>query len=304
MLNILLVNTTPQQCGVYQFGRTIGSLLKGFYGFNYIEVVNFREVEEFIKDCNSDFIVYNHHPSTELRWLSQPLAAKYPSALLVHDFAESWEGVANIFPDPTYQENGKNFRINRPIPIFNKTVEEIPNSVGSFGFGFDHKGLDGIISMARCFDDPIVRFHIPHNTVVDRGGVYTRKITEFCLEKARDWKIRIEVNHNYLSSDELLIWLAQNSINVFNYRGHVSQGVSSATDWAIAVKKPIAISDSHMFRHLHCCKPSIINTNRPLNEIRDSGFEPIEKITNKWTRENLYRELQRIANDFIFRSEK
>ncbi|MBU1299213.1 MAG: class I SAM-dependent methyltransferase, partial [Bacteroidetes bacterium] len=64
----------------------------------------------------------------------------------------------------------------------------------------------------------------------------------------------------------------------------------------MAVKRPIAVSDDVMFRHLFDVEPSVCVTKNNLKTIIQNGFAPLQKHYNEWNAENLLWEYERILN--------
>lgn len=313
---ILFINQEFAKCGVYQFGKNIGNIIQtvneekfGIIG-NCIPCMHMKNVVLY-KECKdgSDFfkilenykpeaIIFNHHP-IPMSWLIITHAKIKPSALIVHDFPENWSGVANIYVDPTYIENGINYKLNRPILRHQSNKNVIPNSVGSFGFGFSHKCFEKLIQLVNNeFDEAVIRLHIPFNTHVDKHGMHAIHTARRCREVPKKENIKLEINHDYMTDNQLLDWLSENEVNCFIYEGNFSTGVSSATDWAIAAKRPIAITNHKLFRHLVNIQPSLLIENGIKNVIKN-GFDAVAKATETWTYENMYNDLVRIGNACI-----
>ncbi len=71
--------------------------------------------------------------------------------------------------------------------------------------------------------------------------------------------VRVQVEHEFLEEGALVQWLAANDMNVFFYERNGGRGIASALDYAIAAQRPIAINESHMFRHVRAdfgCYPT------------------------------------------------
>ena len=77
---------------------------------------------------------------------------------------------------------------------------------------------------------------------------------------------------------EMLNFLSKNDLNIFLYEHQGNRGISSATDWAIAVKRPLAVTKNSMFRHLFHCYPSICIEDNSLKTILANGVTSSRKI--------------------------
>lgn len=291
---MLFLNNKPAKCGVYQFGKSIGDLLQDRPDFFYFEVDSQSEAEYYIRKYQEDLVVCNYHPAVT-RWLNADVARYFNIAITAHDAPQNWPGVRNIHLDPDFEEYDLNFKICRPIVKFNRTMPVIPNSIGSFGFGFGHKHYEELVQIVnREFDEAVIRLHIPFSDYVDPYGNGSRFYAQRCREENKKSGIRLEITHDYMSESELLNWLSQNSINCFIFNGG-SAGCSSSLDWAISVRQPIAINDSVMFRHLRKVEPSI-HINRGLKTLIEQGFDPIAKITDGWNCDTLWADFERIKS--------
>ena len=297
---LLFVNNKPAICGVYKYGHTLGSLLSQYENFHYTEATSIYEVENAVEQYKPDFLFYNYHCHTT-QWLTQDFARKHPSLLTAHDIESNWPGITNIFLDPYYIENNNNYRIVRPIPKFQSSLNVIANSVGIWGFAFGHKYYHDMIELIDSqLDYGLIRLHIPYSTYSDINGKFAREHADVCRKVKKNNDVKLEITHEYKSDVDFLNWLSEHSVNCFLYKnvpltqGRV--GCSSSIDWAIAVRRPIAVNDNQMVRHLKHIEPSIMLENNTLPNIIKNGFEPIAKVTDEWTAENIWKDLQRIMN--------
>lgn len=96
----------------------------------------------------------------------------------------------------------------------------------------------------------------------------------------------IEASHQFLSHDALLDWLSQNTINCFFFDKCEGRGVSSSIDYALAVRRPIA-----MFRHIRKTTSSIVIDEMSLKEIIANGTKPFERYYQEWTKEKLIKDI-------------
>jgi len=114
-----------------------------------------------------------------------------------------------------------------------------------------------------------------------------------CYRTNTNPNIKLNITTNFLDDNSLLEFLAGNDLNIFMYDKHLQNpGISSATDYALSVKRPIAISDNMMFRHI--ASNGIMVTKTPLNKILENGTKPLEKFYESWSTENFILEMEKV----------
>ena len=112
----------------------------------------------------------------------------------------------------------------------------------------------------------------------------------FFLFLLKDPNITLNITTNFISDDELLEFLAGNDLNIFFYQKYPSyNGISSSIDYALSVKRPIAICRSNMFSHIWNTTPSICAEDSSLKEIINNGFGPLEHYYNQWSHSNFIK---------------
>ncbi len=98
--------------------------------------------------------------------------------------------------------------------------------------------------------------------MADRAGTTAKKLAESLRKSVKKSGITLEITHHFFSDSELLDFLAQNTLNVCMYDPFelcaMRGGLSSAVDQAISVRRPIAITNNPLLRHLASIKPSIV----------------------------------------------
>lgn len=335
---VLFVSHKKSQCGVYEFGKNICDALQNSkrYEFIRVECSSLEDLKEAISENNPGCIIYNHQPSV-FPWLVTRIAPKIrvnntalipiPQIGIIHEITQEIADTASdyknyflinastklrnslfdyyIAPDPTLLlYNPIVYKTGRLIPSYENKfpLPDVP-TIGSFGFGYAGKGFEKIVDLVqREFDEAIIRFNIPYSDFEDKDGSYAKAIARNCMGLITKPGIKLIITHLFLEREEILDFLAQNTINVFLYENIPGRGVSSVIDLAMAVKRPVAVSDSVMFRHVHELKPSICVSKTSLNEIIQNGFSPLINLYNDWNSTVLIWEYERIL-DNVFRKD-
>lgn len=309
---ILILSHKQQQCGVYQFGWKIAEALKksARYDFVYAEC---SSPDEFLSIANRiapAAIIYNYYAST-MPWLKKKLLRqlKIPHIGVLHegsqqaaDSADSSFFQYHIAPDPTLLlKNPIVFKTGRLVPRYDNAypLPTIP-TFGSFGFGTKGKGFEHlIISVQNEYDEAHIHLHIPFAAFGDSTGSEARTIADRCKRLIVKPGIKLSVTHDFLSNDQLLDFLAQNTLNAFLYEENKGRGISSVIDFALAAQRPIAITRSSMFRHLFSATPSIFIENSNLHQISQNGFAPLMPYYKEWCEDNLIWDYERIIENIL-----
>ncbi|KAF0126449.1 MAG: hypothetical protein FD154_1100 [Elusimicrobia bacterium] len=335
--NVLFFSHRSSKCGVYEFGKNVFEVLKrsNKFKFQWTEVSSLEEVQAAISRESPAVAIYNYYPSV-MPWLTTKLAPRlYRNNIsdmpvlqigIIHEVtqavADSAIAYRNLFvaggerrlassifdyyiaPDPTLRLlNPLVYKTGRLIPRYrnNFPVPEIL-TVGSYGFGMPNKGFERIVNVVQqASDNALIRFHIPPADYGDRDGVSARRIADKCREINFKPGIRLTVTHDYMSNEAVLDFLAQNTVNVFLYEDCGGRGISSALDNALAVQRPVAISDASMFRHLMNVEPSVRISQNALTTIVKNGFAPLSKYYEAWGPDNLLWEYERILTGVLAR---
>jgi hypothetical protein len=157
---------------------------------------------------------------------------------------------ALVHQDPSNTETGY-MNISRPIPNYvPKGFDPKIPVFGSFGFGLGGKGFDRLVDYVKEeFDNAVVRLNIPFAAFGDNGGEGARSWVSSCRSRLRGTNIYLDVGHDLLEEGELIEWLSRNSVNCFLYDDNYGRGISGTLDYALAARKPIAITRSYQFKH-------------------------------------------------------
>ena len=93
--------------------------------------------------------------------------------------------------------------------------------------------------------------------------------------------------------------ILKGSLNVFLYSERKGRGCASTLDFALSVKRPIAITKSNAMAHIYNATPSICIEDRNLKEIMASGFIPLEPYYEKWKPEKFIEAYEKIVEAII-----
>lgn len=306
---VLFVSNAEQNCGVYQFGLHISNALRAseLYDFRYVECSHEGGLRTALQRSAPSAIIYNHHPAT-MRWLTRRVllgSPDVPQLGIIHEVTQELaDRVDNRFfdyylaADPTLElRNPIVFKTGRLVPQYHRADHAMPAipTIGSFGFGTAGKGFDELVDRVQSeFDEAVLRLHIPFSAYSDRDGDSAKTLAERCRRSIVKPGIRLELSHEFLTNDQLLAFLAGNSLNAFLYAQQKGRGISSVIDFALAVRRPIAVSRSSMFRHIHGAIPSVVVDDTSLRDIMKNGFAPLARYADAWTAENLVLDYERI----------
>lgn len=306
---VLFVNYEERQCGVYQYGKNVFNAISKSqrYDFHYVGVKTVEELDLHVNKLQCEAIIYNYHPQT-LTFINPNLERRYKQVniAIMHEMtqAEADTMPARFFQhyvmgDPTLIENNPAvFKTGRLIPLYTNTKPP-PDvvTIGTFGFAVGSKGYQRVVDAVQdTFDEAIVRIHIPSNGIIDPEGLAARQRIEECRQRIRKAGIHIQASHEFLDQNAMLDFLAGNTANVFLYDYIEVAGISSSPDHAMAVRRPMAVTKSIMFRHLGSLNPPIAIEDSNLREIIDNGIEPFSHLYSLWSQHNLRAEYESILD--------
>ncbi|MGH9957101.1 MAG: hypothetical protein ACREBC_08220, partial [Pyrinomonadaceae bacterium] len=180
-----------------------------------------------------------------------------PSLGIMHEVTQTAADSADaslfdyhIAPDPTLVTNNPIvFKTGRLIPKYTNEFSP-PNvtTIGSFGFASAGKGFERlVIAVQEEFDDAIIRLHGPPGDFMDSD---VKEVVKRCRKLMLKSGIKLVATHEFLERPQLFDFLAQNTLNAFFYERLEGRGISSTIEMALAVRRPIAVTRSNMFRHV------------------------------------------------------
>jgi len=310
-MNIFIVNHSVKNCGVYQYGKRFGNIMSKSkkYNFIYLEINSNQEFNSLLEEHNPKVIIYNYLSGT-MPWLNENIVSNnrkkgIKQFLIIHNTYYSFFDYY-LHQNPYHDLiDSKNFRLCRPLfdynpseSLENKNSESI--KIGTFGFGFSVKKFDELCSIVNeQFYNKKVDLRI-HITESHFGKSNISFIENSCMNRITSPNIKVHFTNNFISDQEILDFLYQNNLNIFLYEDYkFYNGISSTIDYALSVKKPMAICKSNMFSHILDVTPSICVENNSLEEIMKNGFEPLIEKYNSWVPDKFIQNLEQIITSVL-----
>lgn len=297
-------------CGIGLIGERYGKALSNSKDIEYI-VLYSNNVEEIRSYASCiDAAIYNYHQITTPH-LSKLFPGK-PEIIIHHDCTQSIidnysrSKIVNfdyvIAPNPTLKSNNGVFCINRLLPDIstNEYIEKDIPVIGFQGFVIPHKGLDRIVDIVESeFDSSVINLRVPlsYFNTRDRDGSMTMAVINRCKQSVRK-NTEIIFSTEMVSTDEIINIMSQNTLNIYpsHDMSHVHMGLSSSLDYALAAKRPIAVSNASQLRLLHGLTPSICLGESSLKEIISNGYKPYEHLLQLGSADNFISEVNNILN--------
>jgi len=306
-MNIFIINHSVENCGVYQYGKRFGNIASKSkkHNFRYYELNSEVDLNLLYDRHKPEAIIYNYLGGT-MPWVTEELVQRYRDLgvkqyLIVHNVGYATFFDYYLHQHPYYEHvDANNFALARPLFDYQPPEIEKDGSVlhvGSFGFGFRVKYFDQICRIVNeqlSYRKVQINLHLTSSHFCPNANDIA-SIKRDCLNAITHDNIKLNMTHDFLTDEEMLNFLYRNDLNIFfyqNYGGY--NGISSTVDYALSVKKPLAICRSNMFEHIWDVQPSIcVETNSLLNII-NNGFTPLEEKYNLWTNEKFIHTLETI----------
>jgi len=303
-MKILFLNHRKSQCGVYEIGKRIFSLLdQSILPAIYQEVDNINEYFNIVDTYSPDIIIYNYVGAT-MPFLNSFVANNYAKIKhigIIHDSFNFIPEVESIFDcwivhdltDKT-PSTKKKFTTVRPICRFNRKKEIDLNNItiGTHGFPISPwKMYDTIVEYVNyAFDKATINMNLP---VATYGGTLeqAQNVANLCKSKITKPFIILNITHDYFETEEELIErLSMNTMNVYFYNDKVynNLGIAGSADLAISSQSSLAVNSAYMYRHINtrlgiCAKDNIYEF---LN-----NYKEVKKLYDEWSPE-------RMTNDY------
>lgn len=310
-MNIAFISNAALQCGVAQFGNDIVEALQDFskHQIRSYKLASKDDFDSAYDDISAaDIILYNYHPLTIgfIKKNSIKLTNR-PSIGLLHEFnyLTAYSELADLFnyrivSDPSFFSRMPGLW-SVPRIISQTPVSKYKNNIftiGTFGFATSNKNFDDIVKFAASnFANVRLRLHIPNSYYCDRDG----KLADEVLLKCRNISghVDIEFSNEFLSKEDLILYLSKNDLNVFLYDNDSGRGISSVSDFALASESPFALSSSGMFRHMRVFAPELFLDTSPLEYILENGQQICRRLKALWSPENAARQYDDIFEQVL-----
>lgn len=303
--NILFINHSEKACGVQQYGKRVAQIFKASKKYNviYAEPTCSNELCGLIQILKPKATIYNYLPET-MPWLNPMIIEKIRASgytiqgLIVHNVGyQNWFDFY-LHQNPHYPQNGRNYSLLRPLFNSNRLAPFIfKPTIGTFGFGSKVKHYDDICGLVNeQFDEAEINMHLTvshfrpnHEELIE--------VKSQCRSRIKKPGITLNFTSDFKDDEEILDFLNGNSVNVFLYNYYPNyNGISSVIDYALSVRRPIAVCKSNMFAHINNVFPSICIEDRTLPEIIDNGIESISRFRDLWSNANFVKHLEGVID--------
>ena len=303
MKKVLIVNHKVKHCGVYQIGKRVFELARKSkkVSYFYAEVETYSDYYRALFEIDPAYVIYNYHNYT-MPWLTPDILQKIkPEKHLILYHEKNNSVIQNcdkyIFlgvegePNPIIAAAGS-IVLPRPLLEYSNGYKQNNEpTIGSFGFGFWDKGFHTLTQLINdTLPGTTLNYHLPYSYYGDHSDKITKQVIFACKKIAT--KIKLNVTREFLDEDALLLFLASNDINIFNYTDKDTDGVSSVIDYALSVRRPIAITNSIMFRHIKT--DEITLEKNSIMDIYSKGITPLEHLYTAWAPNRFIDEIDKI----------
>lgn len=299
-MKVLILNHNRVKCGTYQMAKRI-----------YEIASRSTQVEYFYKEINSkveykvataqlkpEFELINYHWD-RMPWLrDKDLTRDSKHYFIYHDGSMLHKYDKYLFFGGYDLENkdALDKRVLLPRPLFDYYGEYPKNdilTIGSFGFNSGYKKFSELVKLINNqLDEAIINLHMPFAFYGEESGSRLADVINQCNKQITKPGIKLNITSEFLSDDNLLTFLANNDINIFYYQQQDNPGLSSVFDYALSVKRPIAINDCKMFRHV--VNDDILLEKHSIKEILNLGTAPLEKFYEQWSTERFSKEMDKL----------
>jgi hypothetical protein len=304
MKTVLILNHKKVKCGTYQICKRVfnNSVKSKLISFLYDEVDNLSEYKQALVKHHPDYIIYNWHWD-RMPWLKDGHIEN--NKLIKHYFIYHDGSMMKAYDkylffgvlDPNMTDVPDDKRILLPRPLLKYNGEYPSNdivNIGSFGFAFNHKNFDWVAPyIGNQFKHAVVNLHFTNPYFGDTPDNKIADIIGRCYLSNTNPNIKLNITTNFMDDNDLLKFLAGNDLNLFMYNpAQQNPGISSAIDYALSVRRPIAISHNMMFRHI--MSDEILIEKNFLKDIISRGIMPLEKFYSLWSIDNFTSEMERL----------
>ena len=270
------------------------------YKLDYCEVdVNDREIK-----VGYDFYFFNYHPFT-MAWLETAKLKKELGVVITMILEVAPNDPFVMCPekhfdfycalDPTVKSTQhKVYAFPRPLEKVKFNLPDVYNEVpviGSFGFATKGKGFQHVVdAVNKEFEKAVVKINIPYGDFVPDSDKYALLLGNICKQRAKPG-IEVQVTHDFMSKEELIMWCGANTLNCFLYDRDMP-GLSATTDQAIVSGRPLSVSANDTFRHITAYLPPY-----PVFSLRDSiekSVPLVKSMEQNWQPEKFREQFESI----------
>jgi len=280
MARVLIINSPDPICGVFCYGLAVHSILSKSLIHRYDHHA-FKDVQTLKEAANYyDLFIINWHEKL-FPWLDNDLIGSLgiPVAFIGgHDCYPTFSNRAHVFDATSCNLSNEHITaIPRPVKDFWPLPDPERITIGSCGFNFFSKNFQHVATVvANSFEDALIRLHIgphPHGDSIE----HIAAVVQEQLWKLGKPNIDVDISTDFLSDEDLIAFLSENTANVFLYPPFEGEqrGISSTIDKALSSRKPFAISDSTMYRHINHEKKFLLS-HFSLADIINFGTDHIE----------------------------
>jgi len=208
------------------------------------------------------------------------------------------ESVSRIsIPRPIYENVDTLLEHYTPSPNIKAFIEYSEKGVpvfGSFGFGFLNKGFYRLVQLIDAtYDAAIIKLIIPGAHFDPNRDNTNDTMKKICESIPRKPSIQLRITNEFVSNEDLLLFLQSNTMNLFLYDKLEGRGISSTIDYALSVSTPFAISDSHMFRHIYSDEICVYKT--PIRDCLKNSRTHCESILKAYNHKALIAKFDKIC---------
>jgi len=321
MKNILFVSQEIENktiCGIGVIGNLIGQTVAKSKKHNVTHIFSDspEKVINFYNDHKPEIIFYNFAGPT-MPWVtdnSWRVNLDCQHVLVYHDgnqnladsfLPDHWFGIKYmVTDDPTLDTHGsKNFFTTRrlivPLSPTKKYVETDVPVIGFQGQLVPHKGLDRMVAQVQNeFKKAKIRLHCPHYHYGSGEHVW-RATLQNTLANLTNPDIEVEISTEIFTDQQIVDFLAENTVNCYFYDYLDQCGLASSPDYALAAKRPFCISRSFQFRHFWNTEPSILIENTTIKNVIENGMKPFDKYYEEYTVENVVKDYENIIDTIL-----
>jgi hypothetical protein len=295
MSDIVFVNHSEIQCGIYQHGLRTAQILSKDLRIEllYIEANSHEEFLNKMGEFKPDAIIYQWHQST-MPWLTNNIISSIPFKQFIF-YQEATEDIPrHLGVDGYIMGNMDNdphndlYSVPRALvekKVIKKTKNNIP-MIGSFGLATSNKNFAKMCSrVADEFNEAIINIHLTRaNMISSLADKMMSDAIDSCVNSLKGKNnIELRITTDFISDEGIINFLQKNDINLFFYDDMSRRGIASATDYAIGGESVFGVNDSIMFRHIHNVCPEINIDKNTIHEIINMGNLPALKMKKMWS---------------------